>query len=421
MFSSPSNNHGVGKGHFVTKKTSQDSLQSEESPSQTESAAEDSAQDNLDETLESEVLEPNLEPEETLEIEVTPENTKPKSSTSFLTLIFGGIVAAGIGFGLAQLVPDGWPISAADTSEIEQKLETHSTEIDKIKQSIQDQGAAIDQRISRTDFEKLSTNISSSEESLVSDREAAISAVKSQLDALETRLTDLEKQPIRNSEASSVAAAAYERELTTLRESLAEQKGEIEAAANDAKDQIAEAKSQAEDLKAGAEAKASAALSRAAVTRINAALSNGGPFEEALHDLADASNTEPQAALMETSKTGVATLAELRRDFPEAARAALATTTADTSAESSLDRIGAFFRAQTGARSLKPREGSDPDAVLSRAEASVADGKLEKALTLIAELPPEASKQMEYWAESAQNRLDTKEAIDALAASATQN
>jgi len=67
-----------------------------------------------------------------------------------------------------------------------------------------------------------------------------------------------------------------------------------------------------------------------------------------------------------------------------------------------------------GARSVAPREGDDPDAVLSRAEAAVRSGDLDTALTEIAALPDVAQSAIADWQANAETRLEAKSAADDL-------
>ena len=63
----------------------------------------------------------------------------------------------------------------------------------------------------------------------------------------------------------------------------------------------------------------------------------------------------------------VPTLDELVAAFPPAARAGVRASLQAESAQGEGSILGNFLRAQTGARSVTPHEGSDADAVLSRA------------------------------------------------------
>jgi hypothetical protein len=71
-----------------------------------------------------------------------------------------------------------------------------------------------------------------------------------------------------------------------------------------------------------------------------------------------------------------------------------------------------------GVRALTPREGNDPDAILSRAEAALTAGDVAQALAEIATLPAVAQDALAAWRTQAQLRLDAQAALQALLAKA---
>ena len=66
-------------------------------------------------------------------------------------------------------------------------------------------------------------------------------------------------------------------------------------------------------------------------------------------------------------------------------------------------------------RSVAPREGDDPDAVLSRAEAAIKSGDLETTLTELDTLPEDAQAVIADWRAEADARVAARAAADALA------
>ena len=80
------------------------------------------------------------------------------------------------------------------------------------------------------------------------------------------------------------------------------------------------------------------------------------------------------------------------------------------------ERVTSFLRTQTGARSLEPREGNDPDDILSRDEAELTQADLSAALGEIATLPPEAQPAMADWRAVAEKRLAAVKAVADIAA-----
>ena len=76
--------------------------------------------------------------------------------------------------------------------------------------------------------------------------------------------------------------------------------------------------------------------------------------------------------------------------------------------------IGDFFRSQLGMRSLVPREGDSPDAILSRAEAALRDARLGAALAELENLPEGARAALDDWIARATQRQEALSAADAL-------
>nr|MDA3856834.1 hypothetical protein [Roseovarius sp.] len=110
---------------------------------------------------------------------------------------------------------------------------------------------------------------------------------------------------------------------------------------------------------------------------------------------------------------GVPTLPALIERFPAAARSALAAARIESGQGTA--GIGSFFKNQLGVRSLLPREGDDPDAVLSRVEAAVGDGRLSDALAEIELLPDVAKDKLSDWAAQVTRRKEAVAAAEALA------
>jgi hypothetical protein len=250
-------------------------------------------------------------------------------------------------------------------------------------------------------------------------------ALQASLSQIEARLTEVEKRPAGpEGAASATALAAYERELQALRDQIATQGGQgqavtaqIESVAAEAREQLAAAAAEAERLKAEAAETARTATVAAAYGRIRAAVEGGGPFTAAVTDLTEAQVTIPEA-LSTHAETGVPTMAELQRSYPAAARAALSAALRTQTGAGWTDRLSAFLRTQSGIRSLEPREGSDPDAILSRAEAALANGDLPAVLAELDSLPPEAKAPLEGWIASAQSREAANAALSTLTAEA---
>lgn len=347
-------------------------------------------------------------------------------------MVVGGVIAAAAGFGLSQVVPDGWPIGS-DTSvtdrlaQAEADLARLTAEVAEVPVPVlPDLGpveARLDGLASRVDA--VEAAVKGTEDAL-----AALSApvqapdLAPRLDALEGRLAAVEALPpgsVVQGGGDPAAVASLRAEIESLRATLQAPNGpaaaavaEVTAAAEAAKAALADATAQAADLTAQAEATAQAGRMQAALGRMRAALESGLPFATAVADL-QAGGAEVPEVLGTMAVDGVPTLAALQDRFPEAARRALDDSLRADLGDSTVERLGSFLRTQVGARSLEPREGTDPDAVLSRAEAALADGRLTDALTELGGLPDAGKAALADWTAEAQRRLDAAAAVDALA------
>lgn len=333
----------------------------------------------------------------------------PSSGPSTFGLVFGGLVAGAIGFLVATFaVPEGWPnpqptgtgdLEAAIADQSAQ-LEALSGEIDALRSAppataeTQDTGPLLD-RIA--EIEAQSDGVSTQ----ISD---GLAALDSRIAELEARLSDLESRPA--AAAGIDGSAAMEARLEEFRQ-------QLDTVTADAEARIAEAQERATRIEAEAAAAAQAAERAAALASVKAALDSGSPFSDALAVLPDA----PEA-LSAVAADGVTTLGDLQAAFPEAARTALAQARTVPEDASAGERVAAFLKRRTNARSLTPREGDDADAVLSRAEAALKDGDLAGALAELQALPDPARDAMSDWISTAETR---SAAVDALTALETEN
>lgn len=188
---------------------------------------------------------------------------------------------------------------------------------------------------------------------------------------------------------------------------------EVEAQAAGTLERLRAAEEEVAALRATTERTASAADRAVALTALRAALDSGAPYGAAVERLGD---TLPED-LRRHAATGVATMPQLLGAFPDAARGGLRESLRATVGEDVGSRLEAFLRNQVGARSTTPREGADPDAILSRAEAALREGDLDAALALIGQLPEEGRAAMAGWVARAEARQGALRALDAFAAS----
>lgn len=336
--------------------------------------------------------------------------TVVKSGPGFVPLVLGGVVAAGLGFALARyVVPEGWPVPGA--SPLQAQLTQQAKEISGLRAQLQ---AMPQDDSSKAVLDELGSLRETATSALEAAEAAKLAAANMpgtgagedftpRIAALEERLAALESRPSAESAVDPAVLSRLTSEIDTLRSGLEAQKTAAEALV-----------SEAEAVRADAAAKAQSVLLQAALTKVEAAMQNGAPFAEPLALLVDSGVAVP-AILTERAETGVPTTAALAASFDEPARAALEESLRGNMGSTWPERVGSFLRAQTGARSLTPKDGSDPDAVLSRASAAVAAGDLATAFTEIATLPEPAQAALSGWVEQAKLRLDAQAATVALA------
>ena len=181
---------------------------------------------------------------------------------------------------------------------------------------------------------------------------------------------------------------------------------QLEAATAAAKAQIAAAEAETAKIRAESEAAAKKAIAQAAVARVAAAFETDAPIDGALGDVAAAGVSVPEAL-----KGDLPSIAAIKAAFPEAAREALTTARKATAGATVTDKLGSFLLAQTGARSLTAKDGTGPDAVLSRAQTAVDAAQFDAALTEIAALPEAAQADLQSWKDMVAKRAAARTAI----------
>ena len=300
--------------------------------------------------------------------------------------LLGGALAAAAGYGVAQYVPNGWPMASVVT------LQTQVAVLSDQVQALQ------------ADLQKADARLASLETAPAPQSDAG------QIAALELRLATLESKPM-PAGTDSAALDQLRAEVAAIKTNGAAVMSAKVQADLDAKVQATEAKLTA--IEQSAQAQAAATLTRAALGQIAAALDSGAPYPSAIAALAGA---DIAVVLTDNATAGLPSLQALQASFPDSARAALEAALRANMGESWSERVGNFLRTQVGVRSLTPRDGPDPDAILSRAEAALTAGDVAQALAEMATLPTPAQDALSAWRVRAQLRLDAQAALAALLA-----
>ncbi|SHH58239.1 mitofilin family membrane protein [Marivita hallyeonensis] len=314
----------------------------------------------------------------------------------FVPMLLGGAVAAVLGYGAAAYVSqDVWPFNAAEDNGFEAEIRDALSAQSGTVSDLSDRLTALE------GAEPPTVDLSPVENGL-SAVQGTVSDLSGQLDNIVARIDALERQPLEQA-VSPEAIEAYERALAELQAEVEAQRAEVA--------QMAQEAIQAEG---NAEEQAQLAASRAALADITTALDTGSAYADAVAVLS-ANGVDVPDALGANADNGIATLGALIDGFPNAARAALsAARSSETDNAEGTNRLATFFANQLGARSVAPREGDDPDAILSRTEAALRSGDLATALSEVSALPETAQAALADWQASAQTRLEAKTAADAL-------
>ncbi len=225
----------------------------------------------------------------------------------------------------------------------------------------------------------------------------------SALESLDQRMTAIEALP----KGGGASTAALATKLAELERRLA---AEPQGAADMSRVDEALARLEAAEAEATARAKAAAeaatgAERTAALVRLRAAVAGGAGFEAELAALGDPALN----AALAPHVAGVATVATLQAEFPDLSRQALAIARAAEGDRGWGARLVDFLASQTGARSLSPRAGDTPDAILSRADFALSEARLPETLAELATLPTDARAPFAAWI----TRVEARQAVDA--------
>ncbi|MDB6176867.1 hypothetical protein PAF17_05015 [Paracoccus sp. Z330] len=330
--------------------------------------------------------------------------------TGFWPVVLGGVVAAGIGsaatiWALPHL-PAGWlPATSAPAPA---PAASESIDVDAIAAD----AVARAEQAARQQIDALRDELAAAPQP--EETPPAEPAPDSRIDEILTRL-EQQGQRIEDLAAQPGIDPDVAARVQSLADKATALEGQIASAAESAQSTIAAAQAEAQKLQEAAAESTRRAEAVAAIASLKTALDRGVTAEQARSTLESAGLDAPEALTRE-----VPSLGSLQDGFGDAARAALRASLRSDSAGGG-NPITNFLRAQTGARSVAPREGDDPDAILSRAGAMVEAGDIPAALTQLADLPEAAlaAPAMADWLTGATAYQDAYSALSDL--SATSN
>ena len=337
--------------------------------------------------------------------------TLPKPRNSVWPMVLGGSLAAGLGFAAASLLP-----SAEPSNDIAARLSAVEATQDELRAGLADQGAAtvdlapLEMGLAniRADLDAVSvpqvdlTPITAKLDAL----DANLAAQTDSLSDLQSRIATLEVRP-EGVDVSILGAngVALDQQIATLQALIDSQRGALEAISQDAETEIAALRETITNEVARLKASS-------AVVRLTLAMESGAPFAAALSDAEAGSGVTAPALLHAAAETGLVRLSQLRAEFAPLARDALPIALRETAGDTMSARVGAFLQGQIGGRSLSPRDGDDPDAILSRAQGAVDQGDLSLALAELSALPAPTQAVFSDWVAQVEARLSVTEAFE---------
>ena len=338
-----------------------------------------------------------------------------------LPLIFGGVIAACLGAGALYWADRQGLVNLGDTTALEAQIGAQTQDIAALQKALAKAQADIEAaQTPELDLGPVNADLDALR-GANSDLASSVDQLGGQVSDLNARLSGLETQPIPKAELPAEVVAAYEAQLADMQARVDAQFDEMQTGLDAKLAEIATAGESAMQMQESAQAAADKAAARAALSQIENALASGGRFIEASAVIEEKTGLTLPAPLAITAAEGAPSTAELQAEFPALARAALTASTRALADEGSVDRVSAFFRTQLGARSLEPREGDDPDAILSRAEAAVRSDDISTALAEIAALPQAGQDVLADWSVKAQTRADALAAFAELSAQINSN
>lgn len=329
----------------------------------------------------------------------TPENQTKETRHlgGLVALAAGGIIAGAIGFVAGKIDPQAtWPF--ADTSARFESVESDMGRLDNAQTEIA-------QRVDGLSGLPADVITATQAARTAADNAAQASSrldeISGQLAAMDQRIADLENRPIPDVGATQDAVDTYKRELTAMRQMFEEELARIEAAQKDTA-----------DLQVAVVDTGRMAAIRNGLSRLSQDVQAGGSIATGIRQLQSAEVEIPAA--LSANADDVPGLQALQDNFPDAARQALAEALRAQAASGEIGRVEAFLKIQLGARSLEPREGDDPDAILARSEAALRSGDVAGALEELTAFPDVDAPAMDDWKAQALRQADVMAATQEL-------
>ena len=319
-------------------------------------------------------------------------------------MILGGVIAAALGFGAAIYLEQGsaiFPQSKANEAfraEAGEQLASLQGSVSNIEAQVKmnsDKVGSLTSELSQgPDLKAMETSLAA--------LTGSVATLDEKLANLDARFSNLTQDTV-SAALSQDVVDAYQKELADLQASLKSQREQVEAMVATAQAKEAEVAEISQNT-----------LTRAALTRVDTALQSGRPFAAALSEYEAVIGEAAPVELSQFAQDGLTPVSELTESYVDHARAALAAARASEGSGGAGSGIGNFLKTQLQARSVTPKDGDDADAVLSRAEAALKDGRLSDTLAELDTLPEASKAEMSPWMEAAKARQDALNTIETL-------
>ncbi len=350
----------------------------------------------------------------------------PKGGVSFILLALGGAVAGAIGYFAATLAPPP-PQPELDTSELTTGIAANASSLEAVSAELSELRDAPEPVVDTSALEGQLTEAIRGIEGLTSDLAAVQTRLEDVASSFEKQALELDGRILALETAlPAVTGLAADDELAALRARIEEMTANAQLQLTQTQSEAADIARAAEEARLAAEAEVAEALAVAEARQaeleamaqrqeklidLKISVESGAAFADILEGLDDA----PEV-LVANAETGVPTIQALQQSFPAAARSALTQTETVPEDASTGERLTAFLKRRTNARSLTPKDGDGPDAVLSRAEAHLGEGDLISTLSELDALSEASKAALSDWLTAAGTRLSAIEAVDELSA-----
>ena len=339
-----------------------------------------------------------------------------KEKSPIFPMLMGGIITSTIGFGAAYYlftsnIMTNWITINDVQSELSVNITENKNSISLNTKTNVDQSTKLQSIIAKLEthsaqFEALNVSLTSmvNLSKTVDDLKVRIENIEMLTADISQRLAEIEKRPV-TATLSSEVIATYNSEVTKLIETMVAQREEVETLLGEATAKKAQASEMARRTQANL-----------TFNTIQTLFKTGESFAIELDEFSKLTDAQIPAALQKIAGEGVQRLEKLTETFPEVARAAIAAERSGDSYDGTIHSLVGFLKSQLQARSVTPKEGRDADAILSRAEAALREGKLDKAIEELQALQSPAKEAMAEWQAKAQQRLNLLHALNSLSA-----